>query len=369
MLKDAPTQPPFLYEGFSSPNGTIVPDDVFDVLMPQLSDAELRVLLYIIRRTFGFKRDRDNISLRQLVSGITTRDGRVLDGGTGLSKASAARGLKGLKEKGIIIAQRNRSTEKGDEATTYALRFKGEPVEKRADTPLSQFETPPRVSPARHPRVSKLNTQQTGEQQTDNISNIRMAHSQENKKGTGETASHHRPVEQTISQPANLGSAGTTPANPVVIGKLIQQRGADLHKYPPSRRRGRPTAEEAELRADLSRFIEDFGRELGDEAPRSSLTWAVNCMRRTGVDIGTFTSVLYEARSITQSYSGAITKQADSGQVAWPKKNKFAYFKRVVEDLLGLKDDQGEREEELVPAPSVQEERHFPFGQLPPRRS
>src|SRR5947209_15972592 len=57
----------FHYEGFSSPLGTIVPDDVFDVLMPQLADPELRVLLYIIRRTFGFKRDHDDISLKQMV--------------------------------------------------------------------------------------------------------------------------------------------------------------------------------------------------------------------------------------------------------------------------------------------------------------
>src|SRR5687767_7126295 len=98
---------PFHYEGFSSPNGTIVPDDVFDVLLPRLTDPELRVLLYIIRRTFGFKRDSDNISLRQMVAGIRTRDGRVLDGGTGMSKASVARGLKGLTAKGVIIATHN----------------------------------------------------------------------------------------------------------------------------------------------------------------------------------------------------------------------------------------------------------------------
>src|SRR6478672_9655611 len=62
------------FEGFSSPSYTQVPDELFDALMPSLGDAELRVLLYIIRRTFGFKRDADAISLSQMVSGITTRD-------------------------------------------------------------------------------------------------------------------------------------------------------------------------------------------------------------------------------------------------------------------------------------------------------
>src|SRR5438309_8624761 len=94
----------FRYEGFSSPIGTIVPDDVFDVLLPQLTDPELRVLLYIIRKTFGWKKDSDNISLSQMVHGVIARDGRVLDGGAGLSKASAARGIQGLVKKGIIKA-------------------------------------------------------------------------------------------------------------------------------------------------------------------------------------------------------------------------------------------------------------------------
>ena len=48
---------PFHFAGFSTPNTTAVPDDFFDVLAPNLSEAELRVLIYIIRRTFGFKKD------------------------------------------------------------------------------------------------------------------------------------------------------------------------------------------------------------------------------------------------------------------------------------------------------------------------
>src|SRR3954467_12317822 len=110
-----PTPPPF--DGFASPNFTQVPDELFDVLLPALADCELRVLLYIVRRTFGFKRDADAISLSQLVSGITTRDGRVLDRGTGLSKATVARGLKGLRDKGVIESERQQSAERGHEPT------------------------------------------------------------------------------------------------------------------------------------------------------------------------------------------------------------------------------------------------------------
>ena len=35
------TDTPFRYDGFPSPNGTVVPDDVFDVLAPLLTDSLL----------------------------------------------------------------------------------------------------------------------------------------------------------------------------------------------------------------------------------------------------------------------------------------------------------------------------------------
>jgi len=41
----------------------MVPDAVVDEFMVDLTGADLKALLYIIRRTFGFKKDRDDISL------------------------------------------------------------------------------------------------------------------------------------------------------------------------------------------------------------------------------------------------------------------------------------------------------------------
>ena len=148
--------PPFRYRGFSRPNYTQVPDDVFDVLLPELSESELKVLLYIIRRTFGFKKDADSISLKQMVEGIRTRDGRQLDRGAGISKTSAVRGVNGLVEKGIIVAVRNRSVEKGDEPTTYTLRF--------LEAPVSRFETPPPLN-LEQGGVPDLDPQETDVQQ------------------------------------------------------------------------------------------------------------------------------------------------------------------------------------------------------------
>jgi len=81
------------------------------------------VLLYIIRRTFGFKKDSDNISLRQICNGIKTREGDVLDKGTGLSLSTVQIALKGLLAKNCVLTAKNRSQEKGDEPTTYSLNM------------------------------------------------------------------------------------------------------------------------------------------------------------------------------------------------------------------------------------------------------
>lgn len=114
----------FFYEGFSTPNGTFVPDDVFDVLAPRLSEAELRVLLYIVRRTFGFGKHADAISLKQLTEGITARDGRILDHGTGMSRKGVIGGIKGLLGKGIINVHRRLDERGENQINVYTLRFR-----------------------------------------------------------------------------------------------------------------------------------------------------------------------------------------------------------------------------------------------------
>ena len=123
------------FRGYSKPNYTPVPDELFDEQLPDLSGAELKVLLYIIRRTFGFKKESDNISLNQLLHGITTKEDVVLDRGTGLSKKTLLDTIRNLIEKNLIISERRRSKEKGDEPTTYRLNILDE-VKENSNTPV-----------------------------------------------------------------------------------------------------------------------------------------------------------------------------------------------------------------------------------------
>ncbi len=114
------------------------------------------------------------------------------------------------------------------------------------------------------------------------------------------------------------------------------------------RRRGRPSRAEQEARQAIAAYIEDFSRELGDQAPlTSSVTRALNLMQQAGVDLETFTGVLYEARLVTKEHTASIRTMAEGGNGRFPAKNKMAYYFAVVEDRLGLRDDEGH---EPVPA-------------------
>src|SRR5690349_9904359 len=106
MANNTDTTPRF--RGFRSPTYTQVPDELFDELLPDLSGAELKVLLYIVRRTFGFKRESDSISLSQMLNGLRTHDGRVLDRGAGVSKPTLLAALRSLEGKHIIETERRR---------------------------------------------------------------------------------------------------------------------------------------------------------------------------------------------------------------------------------------------------------------------
>lgn len=118
------------FHGFKRVSYTQVPDQFFDQLMPDLDKAELRALLYIIRRTFGFKKDRDAISLSQMMDGIVTENERgeeaILDRGTNLAKRHLLRALESLEQAGIIHRERRCEKKRGSQATLYSLVFEEE---------------------------------------------------------------------------------------------------------------------------------------------------------------------------------------------------------------------------------------------------
>jgi hypothetical protein len=116
---------PLTFAGFERPTYTAIPNELYDVLMPSLSPAEFKVILYVARRTFGFKRGSDRISASQFERGIISGDGRVLDRGTGLSRRAIYLALERLISKRILLRNRHSSQERGDESNEYALNING----------------------------------------------------------------------------------------------------------------------------------------------------------------------------------------------------------------------------------------------------
>ena len=73
---------------------TLIPNSYIDEYLPELSCAELKVWLVVLRKTLGQPEIDDGISLSQL------------EKITGLTRHSVINGLKGLIERGLIVQTR-----------------------------------------------------------------------------------------------------------------------------------------------------------------------------------------------------------------------------------------------------------------------
>lgn len=86
-----------------TPNHTQIPNHYLDKVMPFLSGAEWKCLSYIARRTYGFQKRTDKISLTQFQKGIKTRSGEQLDYGSGIkSRTTVLKALDRLVSIGLI---------------------------------------------------------------------------------------------------------------------------------------------------------------------------------------------------------------------------------------------------------------------------
>lgn len=87
------------------PNSTQIPNVILDKLLPVLSEAEMKLFFYICRRTYGFHRSADRISFSQFEHGISTKDDKKLDSGTGLARATINLAVQSLQKLGIILVE------------------------------------------------------------------------------------------------------------------------------------------------------------------------------------------------------------------------------------------------------------------------
>jgi len=293
------------FAGVATLNGTQIPDAYFDEVMAPLGPSAFTVLMYVARRTFGFKRHSDQISLDQICHGIVTAEvrdadgtvikpARQLDHGTGLAKSTVVRALDRLIAAGLIRKRKNADPRRGQLANTYGIVFKDPataslampaspslpdhrttPAQEAARSPVPQRDTPCRVmkqAPVRH-----LDTQQTVEttnsrRQTD-ISK-RGAHVKRSNPSLDSTDSTTVTTEDTATR--TLVGHATSP-----VGERVARLSA----------------------------------EFGDDAPRASRTRVLNIQGAAGLDEAATLALLDEAAAITRSQAVAITKRGRAGGV------------------------------------------------------
>ncbi len=281
------------FKGFKRPNYTQVPDQLFDELMSELSDAELRVLLYIVRRTFGFEKEADSISYNQFLKGIRKKDGTVLDRGCGIKGPQHIRAaLQSLEEKEIIVAHRTTAPKGNKTTTVYALRFE--------EGVLTQGKYPTNVEEV--PVLTQGKLQETDIQETvqqDIYSNTDTSQNKCSKNGQA-SINGYKGVESV---------RGILHRSSAKKGRKTNSAAdTDPSKYDPDY-------------AAIKVYLQDVSLEFRDRSESNHTAQQFyNLYKKAGCSLQTFIDRLYQARDITKEAANV--------------ESKMGYFYTVLEQLL-----------------------------------
>ena len=276
---------------------TATPDWVFDDVAPDLGEAPLKALLYIVRRTSGFRKSADAISLSQFQHGITTRDGRQLDKGAGIKNRTVLlRALDELEARGIIGHQDALRDDGGHATTIYYLLGPGQGG-GAADAP-----PPPRrggggvVRLPHHPLV-------------------RLPHPQQTDVPTNRKIERSMPPTPValISEPRTSDAAAPLAGDPASDDTTVSPQAV-----PAAQPQRRIEADYQALAGPIAVLVE----RLGDGAqPWASVSRAYGLMTRAGLDVPAFLALLAEAELLMRPSLAHIEKP-------------MAYLFRVVESLM-----------------------------------
>ena len=100
---------------------TKVPNALCDRWLDKLGKAAFKVIFYAFRRTEGFQKKSDPISLSQFSRGITRNDGEKLDGGTGLCRQSVVTAIHTLEQQKLLIVERGKTVYGDHEVNRYTI--------------------------------------------------------------------------------------------------------------------------------------------------------------------------------------------------------------------------------------------------------
>ena len=130
-----------MFEGFDTPkqNWFKMPNKWTDITADISSLAELKVVEYVMRHTWGFQEYGLSkwITNEEFVNGRKRRDGTRIDKGTGLSLRSVRNGTNAAVKRGLLIALVDES-DRGRIKKAYSVRMKPSNLERQTLPPHGQ---------------------------------------------------------------------------------------------------------------------------------------------------------------------------------------------------------------------------------------
>ncbi len=303
---------------FARPTTTATPDEIFEEWVHVLSHAELLALLYVVRRTLGFKKDADSISYTQFLHGIVTREGKVLDRGCGIrSRSTLAAALRRLEERGLIHSYKTQDA-KGDRATTrYSLWFAGDD-DQESESRAAAGEQ------AGHDDLATTSPQDSA----------RIVLPQYADRTTGSAPSVPPVVRRSYLQ-QTVETTNTKQQTVLSKRRAAAHRAAALDSTDSTTSTGSLTsmATTGDSLSPVAAAVADLSAEFGDDAPQASRTRVANMQRGAGLADADVLPLLDEAAAIARSQTAAITKRGRDGEIV-----RMPYLLATLRDLVDAPD-------------------------------
>lgn len=129
------------------PNTCQTPNVILDQWMFSLTGAEFKIVMYAVRRTYGFGRNSSRISKSEFVHGTKDKDGNLLDHGTGLGKSTVKDAIHSLVDKGILKERLGLAQSGANATNRYSLNLKYLPEAPEEHTSEEQSEGGQKLTP------------------------------------------------------------------------------------------------------------------------------------------------------------------------------------------------------------------------------
>lgn len=129
------------FTGFFEPeeNWSKLPHQFIESMNAIDSLAEMKVVLYVLRHTWGFQDREKRITLDEFCDGRKRKDGSRLDAGTGMSANAIRDGIQRAIDDGFIVITHEDTSDKARIKRWYAMRMFGTEPSK-VDPGLSEVD-------------------------------------------------------------------------------------------------------------------------------------------------------------------------------------------------------------------------------------